>query len=238
MSARRDFFQDIYHQQAEQFERLVAREDRHGNLFAALHDIRPLAGLRVVEFGAGTGRITRLLSVLVDQVFAFDIEAPMLRQADSAMRATGMTNWRLAQGDNGRMPVASRCADLVIEGWSFAHVVGWHPQDWLERTDMMLAEMQRILKPGGVAILIETMGTGRRRPLAPSGKLAELYRYWEQEHCFSYRWIRTDFQFASPEEADELMRFFFGDEMADECLDGDTVIVPECTGVWWKQFDS
>ena len=148
MSSRRDFFQNIYHNQAEQFERLVAREDRHGNLFAALHDIRPLAGLRVVEFGAGTGRITRLLSVMVDQVCAVDIEESMLKQACSAMRASGMTNWRLAQGDNGRMPVASRCADLVIEGWSFAHVVGWYPQDWLERTDMMLAEMERILKPG------------------------------------------------------------------------------------------
>ncbi|MCY3915964.1 MAG: class I SAM-dependent methyltransferase [Chloroflexi bacterium] len=238
MSSRRDFFQDIYRYRACQFDRLVAREDRQGKLFAALHDIRPLAGLRVVEFGAGTGRVTRLLSVMVDQICAFDIEASMLKQAHSAMRASGMTNWRLALGDNGRMPVASRCADLVIEGWSFAHVVGWHPENWLRRTDMMLGEMERILKPGGVAILIETMGTGRRRPLAPSPKLAALYDYWERECGFSYRWIRTDFQFASPEEADELMRFFFGDDMADECLDGNTVIVPECTGIWWKRFDS
>jgi len=236
VSVRRDFFQDIYRYRSHQFDRLVAREDVHGNLFAALHDIRPLAGLRVVEFGAGTGRITRLLSVLVDRVYAFDIEPSMLRQADRSMRATGMTNWRLAIGDNGRMPVASRCADLVVEGWSFAHVVGWYPQDWLARADMMLAEMDRILKPGGVAILIETMGTGRRRPLAPSPKLAELYDYWTREYGFSYRWIRTDFHFGSPQEADELMRFFFGDEMADECLAGDTVIVPECTGIWWKQF--
>lgn len=238
MSSRRDFFQDIYRYRAHQFDRLVAREDRQGNLFAALNDIRPLDGLRVVEFGAGTGRITRMLSVLVDQVYALDIEEPMLRQADHVMRASGMSNWRLALGDNCRMPVASDSADLVIEGWSFAHVVGWYPQDWIARTDMMLAEMERILKPGGAAILIETMGTGKRRPLAPSANLAALYDYWEREWGYSYRWIRTDFQFAAPQEADELMRFFFGDELADECLEADTVIVPECTGIWWKQFDS
>lgn len=236
MTSRRKFFQDIYRNQAEQFDCLVAREDRQGKLFAALNDIRPLHGLRVVEFGAGTGRVTRQLSVVVGSVYAFDIEASMLAQADSAMRASGMTNWRLALGDNGRMPVASDRADLVIEGWSFAHVIGWYPNDWLARTDAMLAEMKRILKPGGTAILIETMGTGRRQPLAPSASLRKLYDYWQEKHGFAYRWIRTDYQFASPEEADDLIRFFFGEEIADDCLDGENVIVPECTGIWWKRF--
>ena len=236
MSSRRNFFQSIYRNQAAQFERLVAREDVHGNLFAALNDIHPLHGAKVVEFGAGTGRVTRLLSVVVESVNAFDIEAAMLQRADSAMRLTGMSNWGFAQGDNERMPVASSSADLVIEGWSFAHVIGWYPKDWLERTDAMLAEMERILKPGGTAVLIETMGTGRRSPLAPSATLAELYDYWQSECGFSFRWIRTDYQFASPAEADELVRFFFGDDLADSSLDSETVIVPECTGIWWKRF--
>ena len=233
--ARRTFFQDIYRNRAEQFERLVAREDRQGNLFAALNDIHPLRGAKVLEFGAGTGRVTRLLAVAVERVFAFDIEAAMLDRALSAMRASGMSNWHLALGDNGRMPVAPACADLAIEGWSFAHIIGWHPQDWRARTDMMLAEMERALKPGGTAVLIETMSTGRRQPQAPSASLRKLYDHWQEEHGFAYRWIRTDYQFASPQEADELMRFFFGDDLANDCLDGKRVIVPECTGLWWKR---
>ena len=229
-----DHFKAVYRRQAEQFERLAAREDRHGNLLAALNEIRRLDGLKVVEFGAGTGRITRQLSVLVEGVCAFDMEPAMLRRANAAMQAAGTTNWRLALGDNAQMPVASGCADLALEGWSFAHVVGWHPRDWRARTDQMLAEMERVLKPGGTAVLIETMGTGKRQPRAPTAKLARLYDYWQREHGFAYRWIRTDYQFASPEEADELMRFFFGDELADACLDGETVVVPECSGIWWK----
>lgn len=236
MSARRDFFRNIYRNQAEQFDRLVAREDAQGNLFGALSEILPpLEGMDVVEFGAGTGRLTRLLSVIVDRIFSFDIEPAMLKQASAALPASGMTNWHLALGDNAQMPIAPACADLVIEGWSFAHVIGWYPNDWLARTDAMLAEMTRILKPGGAAILIETLGTGRRRP-QPTDKLARLYRHWRERHQFESRWIRTDYQFASPEEADELTRFFFGDELADECLAGNDVILPECTGIWWKRI--
>jgi len=235
VTARRNFFQNIYRQRAEKYDRLVAREDAQGNLFAALNEIIPLDGLRVVEFGAGTGRLTRLLSVQVERIFSFDIEPAMLKQADAALRTSGMSNWQLALGDNAQMPVASACADLVIEGWSFAHVIGWYPEDWLARTDAMLAEMTRILKPGGTAVLIETLGTGRRRP-QPTEKLARLYRHWQERHGFQSRWIRSDFQFASPAEAEELTRFFFGDALADECLSGSDVILPACTGIWWKRI--
>ena len=231
-----DHFQNIYRYQAEDYDRLVAREDQQGNLFAALNAIRPLAGLRVVEFGAGTGRLTRLLSVLVERVAAFDIAPAMLAQAQTGLEATGMTNWDLALGDNGRMPVASRCADVVIEGWSFAHVMAWQPQAWRARVDAMLAEMARMLKPGGTAILIETMGTGRRQPQAPNPDLARLYAYWQEECGFAYRWIRTDYQFASPAEAEELISFFFGPELAADCLGSGDIILPECTGIWWKHF--
>ncbi len=233
-----DHFKRIYSRQAERYEQLAAREDSRGNLFAALNDIISFAGLDVVEFGAGTGRLTRLIAVIAARVFAFDFEPAMLAKAASILRASGLTNWSLTIGDNARMPVASGCADLVIEGWSFAHVMEWHPLEWRRTTDAMLAEMRRLLKPGGTAVLIETLGTGRRRPRAPSPELARLYRYWENDCGFNQRWIRTDFQFDSPEEADELMRFFFGDQMAEACLDEGAVIVPECTGIWWRQYES
>ena len=161
----------------------------------------------------------------------------MLRQL--ALQTADHRSWPIgtaALGDNGRMPVASNCADLVIEGWSFAHVTAWHEKSWRLRTDAMLAEMARIAKPGGTAILIETLGTGARRPQPPTNELAELYAHWQERHGFAWRWIRTDYQFASPDEADELTRFFFGDELADERLAGGSVILPECTGIWWKRL--
>lgn len=73
-----DHFKDIYAQKADLYERMVAREDMHGNIFEALTEICPLDGIDVVEFGAGTGRLTRLLSVVVGHIHAFDEAQAML----------------------------------------------------------------------------------------------------------------------------------------------------------------
>jgi len=229
-----DHFQHIYQHEAERYERLIAREDQRGNLFATLMEIHPFSGVRVAEFGAGTGRLTRILSVLAKHIAAFDASPPMLREGQRVLEETGQTNWSLAVADNRAIPLADASAEMAIEGWSFGHVIGWYRDSWQRELDSMLGEMVRVLQPGGTAILIETMGTGVREPQPPSAGLATMYAYIEERHGFSYRWIRTDYQFASVEEADELIRFFFGDEMADRTIAGKNVLVPECSGIWWK----
>ena len=47
---------EVYQAHADQYERLVRREDYQNNLLAAIEEYCPLAGLDVVELGAGTGR--------------------------------------------------------------------------------------------------------------------------------------------------------------------------------------
>jgi hypothetical protein len=93
-----------------------------------------------------------------------------------------------------------------------------------------LTEMYRLARPGAGVVVIETLGTGREEPEAPSVPLRNLYDYLETEGGFGARWLRTDYRFASPEEAERLLGFFFGSEMADAWR-GET-IVPECTGIW------
>lgn len=231
-----DHYREFYRRKARLFDRLVAREDRRGNLFAALNRLCPLDGLNVVEFGAGTGRLTRLLTLQAGFVRAFDLEAAMLRVARENLLASGLRNWSLAAADNLRMPVADASAELVIEGWSFGHTIAWHDSRWREAADRLESEMRRILKPRGTAILIETLGFGRREPLPPSASLKRMYRHWEEEQGFQRTWIRTDYQFASTAEAAELLRGFFGAELADDWLRRGALIVPECTGLWWKRF--
>lgn len=232
-----DHFKQIYATQADAYDRMVAREDMHGNIFSALNNIVPLSGCTVVEFGAGTGRLTRLLTVLAAQIYAFDESLPMLQRALYSLSLTGMTNWYLGVADNRALPVASGCADVAIEGWSFGHMVGWAPHDWRAQVGRMITEMRRVLRKGGFAILLETMGTGNKQPQPPTAELGELYHWLESEHGFQYRWIRTDYQFASVDEADALTRFFFGDILADRIRAEGLTILPECTGVWWRAFD-
>jgi ubiquinone/menaquinone biosynthesis C-methylase UbiE len=231
-----DHFKNIYQYDAERYERLIAREDQRGNIFQALMEIHPFDAASIVEFGAGTGRVTRIMSVLAKFIYAFDMHEAMLREGQRVLSESGMENWSLSLADNREMPLNSNVADIAIEGWSFGHVMGWYADDWQTHIDQMLSEMQRVLKKNGTMILIETMGTGQREPSPPVEHLATLYRYWEEKHGLNYRWFRTDYHFESVEEADELMRFFFGDEMADNLVAGKNIIIPECTGIWWKSI--
>ena len=229
-----DHFQNIYAYHADQYEALVAREDYQGNILAALQQIHPLHDLDVVEFGAGTGRLTCMLAPVVKQIRAFDASQHMLDVAMTKLRQMNLTNWQTEAADNRRLPADAAGADLAIEGWSFGHAVGWYPDTWREETNTALLEMRRVLRPGGTMILLETLGTGRETPQPPTEGLAELYAWLEGEHGFSATWIRTDYRFESLDEAERLTRFFFGDELADMVVKNNWVILPECTGIWWK----
>ncbi|MCU0512265.1 MAG: class I SAM-dependent methyltransferase [Anaerolineae bacterium] len=231
-----DHFKHIYAHHAAEYERMVAREDYRGNLFAALTEIHSPDGAVVADLGAGTGRMTRLLSVMARRVIALDMAPAMLHEARHSLELTGMRNWSLVAADNRALPLPAASVDIAIEGWSFGHAVGWNPDGWQADVGAMLAEMRRILKPGGTAILLETLGTGSKQPQPPTPGLAALYAWWEQEHGFAHRWLRTDYQFESVAEADALTRFFFGAELADRIVREKINILPECTGLWYRTF--
>jgi ubiquinone/menaquinone biosynthesis C-methylase UbiE len=206
----------IYDQEAARYDRLVAREDHEGNLWRAL-DALGIGGGRVAEFGAGTGRLTRWLADRGATVVAFDGAAPMLRLA--AEQVTGRVAFAVA--DNARLPLPDGCADVAIEGWSFGH--------WADDgADAMVAEMLRVLRPGGRAVIIETLGTGVEAP-SPSPRLAAFYAALEARHGFTRQAVRTDYRFADQAEAVELAGFFFGPAMVDRVRDA---WLPECAGVW------
>lgn len=228
-----DHFQDIYRRHAALYDRMVCCEDYEGNILPALQSIRALDGLDVVEFGAGTGRLTRLLLPCVRLVCAFDISPHMLETARPSLERLG-THWTLAVADNRAMPVERGTADMTIAGWSFGHGTAWYGDSWLDEIGRMVDELLRVLKPDGTAIVIETMGTGNEVPAPPGERLAAYYHWLETRRGFSCTWIRTDYQFTSVEEADTLTRFFFGDTLGDRIVREQMTVLPECTGIWWK----
>ena len=74
--------------------------------------------------------------------------------------------------------------------------------------------MQRVLRPGGTIIIIETLGTGYTEPAPPADWFAEYFAFLENDLGFQSTWMRTDYQFASLDEAVELMSFFWDDGSA------------------------
>ena len=220
-------YQSIYLHQAAQYELMVSREDYQGNLLPALNAIRPLDGLDGVELGAGTGRLTRQIAPLLRSLLALDISQPMLDVLHEKLPQV-----KVAAADNRAIPLMSQSADVTIAGWSIAHSVGWYPETWREETGKAIAEMFRLLRPGGTVILLETLGTGNETPAPPNEGLAQFYTMLEADYGFTRTALRTDYQFESPAEGQALLRFFFGDELADRVVAEQLTILPECTGIW------
>ncbi|MCE2490359.1 MAG: class I SAM-dependent methyltransferase [Anaerolineae bacterium] len=227
--------QQIYENDAARYKRLVAAEDWQQRLLPAISDVVPLAGAMVVELGAGTGRLTRLLSPCVKKVHAFDRSGNMLHHARNHLLRQCPVNWSLAMADNRDLPLAHGCADIAIAGWSFGHSTVWNEKGWRAEVDRAVSEMQRVLRPGGTAIILETLGTGSETPQPPTATLAAFYRWLETERGYTRRWLRTDFRFASLEEARELLGFFFGEEFASQAPLSASCVLPECTGIWWRR---
>jgi len=228
---RMDCFRQIYAEHADWYDHMVSREDHAKRLLPALLEVCPLGGARVVEFGAGTGRVTRLIASRARRVHAFDGSLHML-QFWARHRPSNVTQ---GVADNRALPVRSASADVAIEGWSFSHTTDWYPGSWAREAGKSIDEMLRVLRPGGMAVAIESLGTGFETPHPPSAILAEYYDWLETERGFTRTWCRTDYRFESVEEAESLARFFFGEELADRIAAERLTELPECTGIWWRR---
>ena len=224
---------EIYRSQAERYEALISREDYKGNLLPALQKIVDFSNKSVVDLGAGTARLICQLAPLVQEIKAFDQSEHMLEVAAHRLRSTGLQNWQTGVADHRRVPVEDHSTDVVVSGWSVCYVVVDNPETWQAELDNVFAEIKRILLPGGVVILIETLGTGFTEPHPPE-HLLEYYDYL-QAHGFAKTWLRTDYRFENMLTANELSGFFFGDEMLKKIIQDERgITLPECTGIWWK----
>jgi ubiquinone/menaquinone biosynthesis C-methylase UbiE len=226
--------EEIYQTEGDKYEALIAREDYQGNILQTLREITPLEDRVVYDLGAGTGRLACMLAPSVKQVRAFDISEEMLRVCREKFKVSGLTNWQVDVADHRQLPVEDHSADLVVSGWSLSYLATWNPDSWRSELETWMKEMERVLRPNGFIVLYESLGTGNESPI-PLQKLNPFYS-WLDEMGFQNKWIRTDYQFASLDEAEFLSRFFFGDELGDKVRGNGWQILPECTGVWWKQM--
>ena len=224
-------YNQIYHQQAGQYQALISREDYQGNILPALAEIGDLHGRTIIDSGAGTGRLTKLLAPYAAFIYGFDSSPAMLAVARQELLKGGADNWVLAAADHRALPLPPNSADLIISGWSLCYLALDQPQPWREPLREVFGRFHQILRPGGAIIILETQGTGFTSPNPPDFMLD--YFSFLEELGFQSKWIRTDYEFESPEEAVELSRFFFGDELGDQVAESGSNILPECTGIWW-----
>ena len=146
------------HQVAQEFTRWSQSYDRsilQWLLFAPSHRtlirrIREAAGhrpIKMLDVGCGTGLFASKVRASLPSVEVCGIDLV------SGMLSKGKARWRLhqghvlpVQGDSERLPFASGSFDIVTCANSFHH----YP-----RQDRAVAEMRRVLRPGGRLMIID-----------------------------------------------------------------------------------
>jgi SAM-dependent methyltransferase len=226
----------IYQQHADQYEQLTAHEDYEHNLYAALTAIRSFDQIDVAEWGAGAGRVSALVAPHARSIFAGDLNPHMLRIAAAKYRHYAQLRWQVLAMDHRRAPLPDRVADVALAGWTLCYMARKFCGGlWQQHLTQAIDEMRRVLRPGGTIIIIETLGTGETEPHPMADWFAEYFDFLENDLGFQATWIRTDFKFDSLEQAAATISFFFGDEWAAKVRDNNWIILPECTGIWWKE---
>ena len=83
-------------------------------------------------------------------------------------RSAAAKNVRFVVADARCLPLADGNADVVVAGWTYSYLKAegeeWHADGsssgpWREELDRALAEAERVLRPGGTVVVIETQGT-------------------------------------------------------------------------------
>jgi len=224
-------WQQFYKHNAAEYDQLVSREDYQKNIPRALDQICSFEGVDLVEFGAGTGRFTCMLAPVVRRLWAFDASRHMLRTAVAKLEKLALSNWLVSVADNHHLPIGDQVADVAIAGWTFSVFTTWQQETWRTEVGLAVAEMKRVLRPGGTGIILEALGWQETPQVRP--EFAPYFAWLEGEQGFRSTWIRTDLKFESLAEAETLARLFFGDALADRMAEEKSLILPECTGVWW-----
>jgi ubiquinone/menaquinone biosynthesis C-methylase UbiE len=118
---------------------------RKARVLQAFDGLSLPAGARVLELGPGAGHLAVELARRGHRVVCVDPAAAMLQNTEARARAE-------AVGDRIETVVADAHA-LPFPDRSFAAVVAVGVLPWLERPAAALAEIRRVLRPGGSAVL-------------------------------------------------------------------------------------
>jgi|WetSurMetagenome_2_1015567.scaffolds.fasta_scaffold236592_2 ubiquinone/menaquinone biosynthesis C-methylase UbiE len=229
-------YHDIYAHHADKYDYLVTHEDHEKNLLRKIFTLKDIRGMDAVEIGAGTGRMTFLLAPFVNKITAFEITDGMLDFAKKKLEQKPHPNVHFKLGDNKTITMPDNSADLVIEGWSFAQMMAWNMEIWQDLVDRSISEMTRVAKPGGLVVLIETLGTLHEHPTEPE-HFKPLYKHFEEKHGFKREFVRTDYKFDSAAQSEYYINFFFGEAFGQKVKEKNLTVVPECTGIWHKTVE-
>jgi SAM-dependent methyltransferase len=180
----------LYRLEPELYDRLVSAERLHPGVLGWLpHDVE-----RIVEVGAGTGRLTLELVHRAREVVAVEPAAPLRELLNrKLLGADPRRRVRVTHGFFDDLPVSDDCADLVVACSALTPAPG-------HGGEAGLAEMERACRPGGCVAIVWPNNVD-----------------WLAAHGYQYASFAGQMvvEFASHEEAAELTEVFYPNAAAE-----------------------
>jgi|RhiMetdeSRZDD1v2_1073273.scaffolds.fasta_scaffold443913_2 ubiquinone/menaquinone biosynthesis C-methylase UbiE len=118
------------------------------DLDALLAAAAPHGAERVLDAGCGTGHTALALAPLVAEVVGVDLTEAMLEQGRRLAAERGLTNVTFRTGDVEQLPFPDASFNIVASRYSAHH----YP-----RPSAALREFARVLRPGGVFLLVDVV---------------------------------------------------------------------------------
>lgn len=150
-------------------QRLEAKTDRRQSIEQLkLVGLRP--GMTVLDAGAGTGAVARVMAELVGaegQVTALDLSEERLARGQQLAAEQGLTNLRFQRGDLYCPGLPADSFDLVWCRFVF---------EFLAEPDRALASLVRLARPGGLVVVGDLDGNGLFHDPLPDRLKADIDR--------------------------------------------------------------
>jgi len=205
--------------------------DRSHVIEDAMRSVLDWSGRDVVDIGCGTGFHLPYFAQDARSVVGVEPHPPLASLA--AQRISGMPSVTVREEGAASMGVADGSFDVAHARWAYFFGPGCEPG---------LAELERVMRPGGAAFVIDndatrsTFGQWFRRAL-PSYDPRAVERFWERQGWQRERLdIRWDFD--SREDFEAVVGIEFAPEHADLIL----AEHPDATGVdyavnlWYRRY--
>jgi SAM-dependent methyltransferase len=209
--------------------------DPDGRLWAAMEARASWTDRTVLDLGCGTGYHLPRFASTAARVIGVEPHPGLLRLARRRTRRLGLPDERveLHLGTAQEIPLPDRSVDVAHARWAYFFGPGCEPG---------LAELARVLRPGGTALVIDndgsrsTFGAWFRRGYPHLPSPAEIERFWTTQGWTLDR-VDMGWRFDSREDLEAVVRIELKPDVADQVLRHHRGLeVDYAVNLWWRTF--
>jgi SAM-dependent methyltransferase len=198
---------------------------------AAARAVRDWADARVLDIGCGAGFHLPGFAATARSVIGVEPHADLIRLA--RYRCRGLRHVTVHQATAQRLPLPDGSVDVVHARWAYFFGPGCEPG---------LREVERVLAPGGAAILIDhdasigTFATWFRRE-HPTYDADRVERFWSS-HGFTRTSVATRWRFSRRADLEAVLRIEFSPAVAEPMIAAlPGLEIDYAANVWWRRKD-